>query len=98
MLFMGMHMKERHAHTHHHHSGLQRVLEARAPSASLVLGEMLSHIAKLRTREPGEMGVPVSLRVDRHGEICIERSAAIALDMQPLHIKAAIAHVPAIAH
>jgi hypothetical protein len=56
---------------------LQRALDTPAPSAALVFGDVLAHLALLRARAPGEAGVPVHWRVDRHSEVCIESGVAI---------------------
>ena len=61
-----------------HDSALQRALETPAPSASLVLGDLLTHIANLRTRGAGERGVAVALHVDQHGDVVIQRYALFA--------------------
>ena len=54
-------------------SSLQRALETPPPSAALVFGDLLTHIAKLQARGAGEAGVSVMLQVDRHGDISIDR-------------------------
>jgi len=56
---------------------LQRALDTPAPSAALVVGEVLAHLARLAARAPGAGGVPVRWRVDRHGEVCIESGVTI---------------------
>ena len=53
-------------------SALQRALETTAPSATVVLGELLAHLAAL-----GSGGASVSIEVDRHGEIQIESSTSL---------------------
>ena len=54
---------------------MQRTLDSQAPSARLVLGELLAHTSTL-VRERGSMvtgsaGAAVALEVDRHGELCM---------------------------
>ncbi len=56
---------------------LQRALDTPAPSAALVFGDVLAHLARLRARGPGEAGVQVLWRVDRNCEVWIESGVAI---------------------
>lgn len=68
------------SHTNMLNSALQRALESPAPSASLVFGDLITHIADLRTRAAGELGVAVVLHVDQHGEVCIQRYVLLRFD------------------
>ena len=56
-------------------AAMQRTLDLQAPSARLVLGELLAHTSTL-VRErgssvTGSAGAAVALEVDRHGELCV---------------------------
>ena len=58
-------------------AAMQRTLDSQAPSARLVLGELLAHTSTL-VRErgssvTGSAGAAVALEVDRHGELCVAR-------------------------
>lgn len=59
---------------HSRHSALQRWLESSPPSASLVLGDLLAHFARLCTTAAG---ASIALEVDRHGEVDIESSVPL---------------------